>query len=259
MRHPLGLSIGSVRRPLRSALQLASELRYAGVELDGRGETSVKDLGPTAIRHLKKLLDDHRLSLHALEFSTRRGFADEDALERRMAATVKAMTTAWHLGTTVVTSALPDIPDPATAAWQVLTESLGDLARSAQRTGARLALVPLGQPPERIAALLTAVPDPTIAVALDPAEAILSGYDPADVIAAAGDRLALVYARDATRGRAGRRGVEAALGRGNVEWEELLARLEAVEYRGPLVVRPVDGLSGESPEHAAEFLTNLTA
>lgn len=85
---------------------------------------------------------------------------------------------------------------------------------------------------EALAALLAAVDHPFVQAAWHPAQALRAGEDPAEGLAALGDRVALVRCADGQPGGDGWE--EHPFGEGAVGWEAHIEALHAQGYQGPL-------------------------
>lgn len=245
--------------PLRRALDAAARLGADGVVLDLRYELPLAELTPTAVRQLRKTLDDRSLKTAAVTFPTRGGLADARGLERRIDALKSAMHGARELGAGVVINRIGRVPDdPDSAAYGQLVESLTTLGLHGDRVGARLAAVTEGASYERLPALLGALPEGAVGVSLHPAELLMADGDPTEATATLGPHVLHVHASDAVRDLSTRRSVEVELGRGGVDWPDVLARLEEHDYRGWLSIE-----RGESDdpvgdvENALHFLRSM--
>lgn len=71
-------------QPLKQALHTAGRLEADGVQIDLRQELLPAELSDTALRQLRKLLDDLNLRVGSVAFPTRRGYATTQDLERRL-------------------------------------------------------------------------------------------------------------------------------------------------------------------------------
>jgi len=243
----IAIQTASLRQPLPRALQTAAQLGASAVELDARNELRLGEFSRTAIRHLRKQLDDLNLKVAALSFPTRRGYDVADDLDRRVAATKDAMRLAYQLGASVVVNQVGRVPGEAALEddadaderrrWQSLVEVLTDLGSFAQREGARLAAETGTESGADLARLLAAVPGGLIAVTLDPGNLIVNGFSPAEAIAALGADMAHVHVTDAVLDRARGRGLTVALGRGTADFPALLGALEEHNYRGYLAIQ----------------------
>ena len=108
---------------------------------------------------------------------------------------------------------------------------------------------------DALAALLDAVDHPFVQAAWHPAQALRAGENPADGLAALGERIALVRCADGRRTPDG--WVEEPFDDGDIDWEAQIQSLHALDYRGPLSLevnvepRPKTGL------HSATRLIRL--
>jgi sugar phosphate isomerase/epimerase len=114
-----------------------------------------------------------------------------------------------------------------------LVEVLTDLGRAGERCGVRLAAQTGAEAGPRLAELLSALPETTIAVTFDPGALLLRGHSIEDALAALGPHVAHVYATDARTDSAGRI-IEVAVGQGAVDFPVLLGGLQEHGYRGAL-------------------------
>lgn len=100
---------------------------------------------------------------------------------------------------------------------------------------------------------------PWFGVDLDPVSILRDTWDEDEVFSRLGGLVRHVLGRDATRG-ADRRTKPAVVGRGNTDWEKLLANLDAAGYSGWITVDPIE-LSDRTraAARARETLAKLTA
>ena len=94
-----------------------------------------------------------------------------------------------------------------------------------------MALTPGRDSAEQVAQLLSGVTEGPIGVNFDPAVQVMSGHDPVAAVAPLHNFLAQVQVRDAVSDIDGL-GVEVAVGRGEVVWDEFLALIDETGYRG---------------------------
>jgi sugar phosphate isomerase/epimerase len=255
----IGIQLASLRLPFKKALHTAARLGAEAVEIDARGDIKPQDLSRTAVRQLRKLLEDLNLRVCAVTFRTRRGYNVADDLERRIEATKQAMQMAYELGASVVVNQIGRIPEkPEGAEWDLLLQSLSDLGRHGQHVGATLAAETGSESSADLARLIAALPIGSIGVTFDPANLIVNGFSPRDALAAIGSHILHVHAKDAVRDLAQRRGLEVPLGRGSVDFPELLGALEERGYRGYLTIErdKCDDPIGEIGQ-AVEYLRSL--
>ncbi len=254
----VGIHLPSLRMPLRLAIPKAAELGARSIELDARGEFQPRDLSNTAVRDLRKLLDDYQLRVAAVSFRTRRGYDTPDDLDRRVDATKQAMNMAYKLGASVVTNHIGRIPeDTDDPRWNLLVSTLSDLGNYAKNAGANLAAQTGTESGERMDELLKCLPEGTIGIDFDPANLLVHGFSPIDAMRILGRHVLHVRARDALHDLDVRRVLETPLGQGSVDFPELLAILEEQHYRGAITVE----YNGQEPlhylGHAVKFLRSL--
>lgn len=262
----IGIQTASLGLPLKKALHVAAQFGAEAVEIDGRRELPASEFGDTALRQIRKLLDDLNLRVAAIRFPTRRGYDSNDDLERRVTATKQAMAMAFKLGAPVVVNQIGRVPSSDVddrspldqQRWQTMIEVLTDLGIHGERHGALLAAETGTESGPELAALLNQMPQGTIGVTLDPGNLIINGYSPLEAIAALGPSIFHVHAKDGVQDLAQNRGLEVPLGRGSADFPALLAALEEHDYRGYLVIER------EESEHrlfeveqAVKYLRNI--
>jgi sugar phosphate isomerase/epimerase len=254
----LGVELASFRLSIREALPAAAEVGAEAVEIDARGEITPQ-ISRTGIRQLRKLLDDLRLSVSAVSFRTRGGYATLDGLDQRVAATKAAMDLAFQLGAPVVVNHLGPIPsDTNSETWRILIEVLQDLGNHGHRAGALLAAEAGAEAGPELATVLGALPDGALAVDLNPGKLLEGGFSPEETVAALGRWILHVHASDAAT-ESSRSGPHLiAPGRGEVDFPSLLGALDEVGYRGYFTVQAPSSMN---PRHdlaeALEFLRRL--
>ena len=255
----IGIQLASLRLPFKKALQVAQRLGAHAVEIDARNEVRPAELGGTAIRQLRKLLNDHGLRVSAVGFHTRRGYHVVDDLAARVEATKRAMSFAYELGAPVVVNQVGPVPaDTESSEWRLLLEILSELGKYGEHAGAVLAAETGTESGEDLARLLAALPTGAIGVNFDPGNLIVNGFSPLDAVGALGSEIRHVHAKDGVRDPAQGRGLEVPLGRGTADWPALIGALEDYEYRGHFTIereRPEDPVN--EVQQAVQFLRNM--
>ena len=245
----VGIQLSSLRQPFNKALLTAARLGADAVEIDARFEVKPSEFTRTGIRQLRKTLDDHNLRVCAVRFPTRRGYDDLRDLDQRVQATKQAMQFAYDLGSAVVVNQIGRVPEnEESPAWQTLLEVLTDLGRHGQRVGATLAAETGTESGDDLARLIDALPTGSLAVTFDPGNLIINGFSAHDAILAVGRHVVHVHAKDAVRDLAQGRGLETPLGRGSVDFPELIGVLEEYNYRGAFAIER---------EHAQDPVTEI--
>jgi sugar phosphate isomerase/epimerase len=255
----VGVDLASLRLPLKKALLTAAELGAEAVEIDARSQLPPQELTRTAVRHLRKMLEDLNLRVCALRFRTRRGYDTLDDLDRRVEATRQAMTAAFELGASVVVNQVGRIPDESSGPnWDLLTGVLADLGRFGQKAGAMLAAETGSEDGAALRRLIDALPDGSIGVCFNPGNLLVNGFSAQEAMQALARDTIYFHAQDGVRDLARGRGVEVPLGRGSADFPDLLGRLEEHEYRGYLtVVREQSDDPIFEIGQAVKFLRNL--
>jgi sugar phosphate isomerase/epimerase len=249
----------------------------AAVELEASGELLPKNLTQTGRREITHLLRSHDLSVSAITCPLRRGLDIVENLEPRLEHIRDVMKLAFDLGPKLVVLPIGKLPDepplagrasdgeaPATSsllltanasdlaqlgmssqarsannAADALKESLDALGKHGDRTGVNLALeTGLDDPAETIA-YLDRFSAGSLGVDYNPAHLLLNGFNPYDAIRTFGKRLFIAHAQDARRISPSKL-TTVPLGRGDLDWMQLLAHFEEIDYRGNLTCAAED-------------------
>lgn len=255
----IGVGLNSLKQPFKKALHTAASLGATGVEIDARNDIKPKELSDTGTRQLRKMLDDLNLRVASVRFPTHRGYDVVQDLDRRIDATKQAMRFAYRLGARVVVNAAGYVPDSQDhPAYDQLQISLGDLARFGQHVGAVFACETGSEPPQRLVELLDSLPDQTIGIAFNPGSLIVNDCYSEGCIEQCASRTLAVTVRDAVRDLSRGRGLEVPLGRGSVDFPQVLGVLEEQHYAGWYIV---DRLQSEDAvteiRNAISFLKSL--
>jgi sugar phosphate isomerase/epimerase len=251
---PLAISTRCLNQPLKPALVLAAQFGAAGVQLDVRNELKPDELSATGRRELLHRLEEMRLSIASLDFPLRRGLLDPDRLDARISALKQAMDFASLLRCRVVTVRLGRLPGENEGTKDPPLAVLSDLAGHGNHVGVTLALGPGGESPTPLLALLRQVVAGPLGINFDPASVVSAGRSPTEAAPEWGTYLSHVMVRDATREGDGT-STEVPVGRGEVPWQELLAVIYELNYRGWFCV---DRTQGENrPGDAARAVQYL--
>lgn len=233
--------------PLREKVRLAASFGANGVQLDLRHELKPGDLTETGRRQFRHLLDEHGLSLAPAIFPLRRAIAEQIGLEERVAAITAALRFAGELKA----AALIVRPGPPPAAdapdRPLFVEVLNDLARAGDHVGVTLTLSTGREAAASLSEVLNAITAGPVGVSFDPAASVMAGQDPAAAIRALHRSILNVRVRDGLAEADGA-GVEVPVGRGEVDWESVLAALAEAEFAGWLTP---DRTSGDDPARDA--------
>lgn len=242
---------------LAAALPVAARLGVEGIEIDLRSELPARDVSQTAARHLRKLMDDCRLSFGSAVFPTRSGLAEAEGIERRLDALRQAMHAASRLGCRVLVVRPGRVPPQDDAAGSSrLMQVLSELGNLGQREGVTPTLESGPNSPAEIAGLIDALPPGLLGANLHPGQLLQAGHNPIETVGMLGARITHVYAADAVHDPDARRVVDVELGRGAAELPDLLGALEGIDYRGWVTIDQA-GASLEGLECAVDFLRAL--
>jgi sugar phosphate isomerase/epimerase len=166
----------------------------------------------------------------------RRGLDVAENLQPRIDYLRQAMVLAFDLGPRLIIVQAGKIPekedDPR---YPLMREALTDLGRHGDRIGVRLALDTGLDNPETLNAYLDRFDAGSLAVNLNPANLLISGFDPYAAAKTLHRRVVHVHAQDARRISPNRMAT-VPLGHGDLDWMQLLASLEEIGYGGHLTV-----------------------
>lgn len=267
-----------LRKPggLRRSLQTAAEIGAKGVEICARTGIRPSELSDTAVRQLRKMLDDLNLRVVAVRFQPRRGYDNTIDLDRRVDATKQAMKMAYQLGAGVVLNQIGQIPefvqasaddsdlaneaattlDPRIDAMRAV---LSDLGRFGAHVGAFLAAETGTESGETLEQMLQLDDDAYVATSLNPGQLIINRHGVADAIKSLRGRIHCVAAVDGVLDLAAGRGISVPLGQGIADFPEILAMLEDIQYRGPLIVGRPDTPPETAISELAEAISYMTS
>jgi sugar phosphate isomerase/epimerase len=203
-------------------------------------------------------VSERGLKIASLTFPTRHPLHAEEYLDARVAAVRGAMQFAALLKAPVLIVRSGRIPaDSSPRDDQRLREVLDDFARLGNHLGVTLSLSPAADATERLAALLDGIKSGPLGVDFDPAAFVIAGRPPVDDLRVLHRFVTHVQARDAIPDADGT-GQETVLGRGEVDWPNLLGTLTEIGYQGWLTVRRT---SGDDPigdcTRAVQYVRNV--
>ncbi|MCA9259203.1 MAG: TIM barrel protein, partial [Planctomycetales bacterium] len=99
-----------MKQPFKKALHTAARTGCDGVQIDARNELRPSECSDTAVRQLRKLLDDLNLRVGSVRFPNRRGYAEPTDLQRRVEATLDAMRMASQFRAATLVCSLGALP-----------------------------------------------------------------------------------------------------------------------------------------------------
>ena len=257
---PIRLAVAThcFEQPLRHALLRAAEIGADGVQFTVGSDLRPSALSATGRRELLHQLGELGLAVSSLRFPLRQALCALDRLEARLAALRDAMQLAFQLKAGLIVLRIGRIPpESGSADYELLRDVLNDLARHGNHVGCALAITPTGEPAELLGRLLSEITTGPVGIDFDPAVCIANGERPADVLRTLHAQTLHVTVRDAIRTADGR-GEEVTLGRGEVEWDELLAVIDEMRYRGWMTIDRIgDNAQPEDAARAVQFLRHI--
>ena len=216
--------------------------------MEATGELLPQNLTQTGRREITHLLRSHDLTVSAMTCPLRRGLDVAEDLEPRMEQIRLTMALAFDLGPRLVIVQVGQIPSPPAPLPEgegsqtpddprstLMKESLEALGRFGDRTGNTLALDTGLDSPETLTAYLNRFDVGSLAVNFNPANLVISGYNPYDAVTTFHKRIVHAHAQDARRISPNRMAT-VPIGHGDLDWMQLLANFEQIEYRGGLTV-----------------------
>lgn len=253
----MAVATRAFQEPLKSSIVTASEMGAQGVQFDLRNEVRPGELSETGRKQLLHYLEEMNLTVASTMFPTRRSFYDLEELDARLAAARQAMEFAFQLKASVMTLRIGRIPEPEGEEYRILTQVLNDLARHGNRVGVTLAITPTRDEPARLLALLNEITQGPVGINFDPGGFVMAGQNPARALEQLAAHLRHVLVRDGIRDMDGS-GLEVPVGRGEVEWEEILALLDEAEYKQWLTVDRTQGNDQTGDiQRAMQYLRNV--
>lgn len=242
---------------LRDKIPQVAKFGANGIQLDLRYELKPGELSETGRRQFRNLFGEHDLALAPALFPLRRSLIDQEGLEERVAAITAALRFAADLRAPALIIRVGAIPAAETDQRTLFVEVLNDLARAGEHVGVTFTVTAGREPAVQLAELLKSVTAGPIGVNCDPAAAVMNERDPAEEIRLLHEHLNHVRVRDGLRDTDGA-GVEVPVGRGEVDWDELLASLAEIGFAGWMTP---DRTSGEDmasdAARAVSYLRNV--
>lgn len=254
----IALATRNLKLPLPQALVAAARAGAQGVQFDLREEVRPGELTETGCRQLLHQIEELGLRVASTIFPTRKSLFDEEQLDARLAAIRAAMKFAWQLKCRVLVIRVGRIPtDKESKDYKLLRDVTTDLTHYSNQVGVSLALTPTQDSPETMAEFVGDTKSGPIGINFDPAAFLMAGHAPSPAYRRLHTLITHVTARDAIRDAEGA-GLEQALGRGEVDWFELLALLEESEFGGWTTVLRTQGddLPGDVIR-AVQYLKNV--
>lgn len=226
------LSLDGLGNDARAAFELAAIAGYGAVAIPtNHPELRPSAMGPSARRHLKRILDSKQLQIAALRIAAPRGgLVDPASIDRTIDNVRKGIALAFELGVGTIAvhaGALAGLKDNSSvyAAARLIAEE-------ADRAGLNVAFGADGG--KELAQLIASVAYERALANVETSREIASGEDPAQIVERLAGTVGQVTLSDAIRAGSRVRAVE--LGHGQLALPTLLESLRASEFAGPLVI-----------------------
>lgn len=226
---------------IRKAIDAAMALRVHGVQINLWNEVRPAEYGETARRQLLHYLNERELQLASTHFPLRNPLTASERLDERIAALREAIEFSGKLRVRTLTLRAGRIPPrDDTETYSLLYQLLSDLASCGNRHGVQLCLIPCGDSPEELRTLIDSIQTGPVGVDADLAVWVMNGQPVTSQLRSLHSLVGHFEIRDAIRDVDGH-GREVAVGRGEIDWDEVAALIGEMEYAGWLNVDRQEG------------------
>lgn len=227
----LAVATRCFNRPFFDSLKSTTELNVAGLQVDLRNEIRATDLTETGRRDFLHQIKERGLVIGSAVFPLNYPLYESEKLDLRISAIRDAMKFAYSIKAKTLCFRVGRIPeDKASPERKLLVELLGDLARYSNHIGTLLAITPTNDSAESLSTLVSEVTTGPLGIDFDPAHFAMTGRPVAESLRLLHQFVMHVQLRDGIHGNDG--GEEVPVGRGNVDWVEVLALLGEMDYQG---------------------------
>lgn len=229
---------------------MASRLGVSGLELAAVGELAPGQLTQSGRREIRHLFSSHQLAIAAVAAPLRIGLDIPEGQDARIDFIRQGMSLCADLGCRHCVIQPGPIPtDEKDPRYQLMFDALLDLGRHGDRIGVIVALETAGDDPAVVESFLGKLDTGGLAIAFNPGFLLIHGRDPYQALRQWHSRVVYAHATDARRGAAPRL---VSVGRGDLDWLELMGAFAEIEYRGFLTVDIEPGANAEN--EAAESI-----
>ncbi|WP_437193608.1 sugar phosphate isomerase/epimerase family protein [Planctomicrobium sp. SH527] len=242
MRIRVSVPTTTFQTNLRVAIDSAMQIGADGVQFDLRSEVKPSEFGDSARRQILHYLKEHQLELASVSFPLRGPINDPDRLDQRLSAIRDAIQFASTLKVRHLTIRPGSIPPVDNKERESFIEIVKDLATLGNRFGVTLCLQPGGDSAGELIQMLNEIPTGQVEVDVDLAEWVMNDLPYRQELRDLFGKIGHLEGRDAARGL-GSSGREVPLGRGEIDWEEIAALLNEMDYIGWINVQRTTGSS----------------
>lgn len=229
----IGVFLPCLKLGLEEGLKKTAEMGAIGVQLwNAGGEMDPDNLSPAGRKNLIKLVNSYGLTISALCGDLGVGFGAKEGLKERIQKTKQLLDLGVDLETPIMSTHIGVIPEvPDSEAWKTMMESLIMVGEYAVKTGTCIATETGPESPELMAKFLKQANCPGLKVNYDPANLVMSGFDPVKGVYELRDFIVHTHAKDAVRLPDGTP-KEVPLGEGEVPFPLYIQALKEIGYDG---------------------------
>lgn len=276
-RFPIGIITDSFRTDIRTALEQAAKLGADGVQIYAtRGKLSPEQLTPAGRRELLDMVKSNGLVVSALCGDLGCGFHRPEKNPELIEKSKRILDLAKELETNVVTTHIGVVPaDPDHPRFRIMQDACGQLAEYADSIDAHFAVETGPETAAVLGVFLDSLHSTGVGVNLDPANLVMvTGDDPVAAVRTLKDYIVHTHAKDGVklwdRDPELVYGIredplvtspsfeEVPLGKGSVPFQNYLAALEEIGYKGFLTIeREVGDDPAKDIAAAVEFLKSF--
>ena len=254
-RFPIGIITDSFRTDIRTALEQAAKLGADGVQIYAtRGKLSPEQLTPAGRRELLDMVKSNGLVVSALCGDLGCGFHRPEKNPELIEKSKRILDLAKELETNVVTTHIGVVPaDPDHPRFRIMQDACGQLAEYADSIDAHFAVETGPETAAVLRVFLDSLHSTGVGVNLDPANLVMvTGDDPVAAVRTLKDYIVHTHAKDGVklwdRDPELVYGIredplvtspsfeEVPLGKGSVPFQNYLAALEEIGYKGFLTI-----------------------
>lgn len=233
-RLKVGVIIESFRLGVKKGIRKAAELGADGFQIYvTKGEMAPWNLSQTGRRDFMRFVKAQGLVVSALCGDMGGGgFVREEGIAERIDKSRQILDLSRDLGVPVVTTHVGVIPQEEDAPERkIMREALEELGAHAEKVGVAFASETGPEDGKVLADFLKVLSTEAVRVNYDPANLVMNGFDEVRGVHDLADFIVHTHAKDGIRAADGRR-QEVPLGAGGVRWDEYLAAMETIGYRG---------------------------
>lgn len=274
---PIGVMLDSFRLDTKQAIEKAAEIGAKGIQMYAtKGEHAPENMTKAKIAELKDMMQSNGLVFSAICGDLGMGFGNPELNPELIEKSKRILDLAKELGTDVVTTHIGVVPtDKSNPRYAVMQESCAELSRYADSLEAHFAIETGPEVSMVLKGFLDSLGSRGVAVNLDPANLVMvTGDDPVQAVYNLKDYIVHTHAKDGIKLHDNNPEVvygiiedeiptgegfrEVALGEGSVPFNNYLAALDDIGYRGFLTIeREVGDDPAADISLAANFLRDL--